>query len=143
GRDVLVVAEVALALMLTVGAGLLLRSLGQLRNLELGYQPTGTVVLDLDLTADRYRDHDRRIQLVRETESLIRELPGVVSVGTTRALPLESGGPDSEFDVVGRADTDGNARGWAFYTPVSAGYHRAIGANLRAGRFLSDADDSR
>jgi predicted permease len=140
-RDGLAVAEIALALILTTGAGLLLKSLVRLQSVELGYDPRGVVALDLDLPGQRYRQPEQRIQLIHQVEELIRAVPGVRAVGTTRALPLESGGPDTEFDIVGRASASSEGRAWAFYTPITAGYHQTMGVRLLAGRLLSQADD--
>jgi putative ABC transport system permease protein len=141
-RDAIVVAEIALALVLLTGAGLMVRSLLRLTAIPLGFDRHNVLAVDLDLPERRYREPASRAALVSRVEERLRALPGVVAVGSTRALPLESGGPDAGFEIVGRPPVpQGELGPAAFYTAVSAGYLNALGVPVRRGRGLTDADD--
>jgi putative ABC transport system permease protein len=141
-RSALVVAEVAVALVLVIGAGIATKSLLALRSIPLGFDPRNAVAVDLDLPSVRYGDRERRVELIRQLETRVRGLPGVVGVGSTRALPLESGGPDTEFSIVGRPpEAIEQERPSAFFTPVTPRYHEAMRVRLVRGRYLSDGDN--
>jgi putative ABC transport system permease protein len=142
GRGALVIGEIALAVVLLAGAGLMARSFERMRTIPLGFDPRNVIAIDLDLPQARYTALESREQLVKQVEARIRQLPGVAAVGTTRALPLESGGPDFDFTIDGRpavpsADLTPNA----FYTPVTPDYFRTMGMSVVRGRALLDADD--
>jgi predicted permease len=142
-RSALVVVEVAVALVLLTGAGVATKSLLALVNIPLGFDPTNAVAIDLDLPSARYGDRQRRVELVRQLEERVRGLAGVVGVGSTRALPLESGGPDTEFSVVGRsAAPTAEQRPSAYYTPVTPAYLEIMRVRLVRGRYLTEADNS-
>ena len=142
GRGALVVSEIALAVILLVGAGLMARSFERLRTIPLGYDPGNVIAVDLDLPSSRYQAPESREQIIKRVEERISRLPGVVGVGTTRALPLESGGPDAEFMIDGKpAIQPGQLGPNAFYTAVTPGYFRAMGMSVARGRGLLDTDD--
>jgi putative ABC transport system permease protein len=142
GRGTLVVSEIALAVILLVGAGLMARSFERMRTIPLGYDPRNVIAVDLDLPSSRYQAPESREQIIKRVEERISRLPGVLGVGTTRALPLESGGPDVEFTIDGQpAIQAGQPAPNAYYTAVTPGYFRAMGMSLARGRGLQDADD--
>jgi putative ABC transport system permease protein len=120
---------------------LLLQTLGSLHRQPLGYDPSGVLALDLDLPARRFPTAESRVRLIHAIEEKVRAVPGVVAVGSTRALPLESGGPDTEFRIQGRPPDASNSQGWAYYTSISSQYLKAMGVSLLAGRHLEEADD--
>ncbi len=140
GRDALAIVEIALALVLAAGAGLLAQSLARLHRQPLGYDPVRVVDVDIDLPPSRFSAPPARAQLLQQIEEQVRALPGVVSAGSTRALPLESGGPDTEFGIEGRAPDAPNGKGSAFYTPITDGYLPTMRATIVAGRNLTSAD---
>ena len=141
GRGALVVSEISLAVILLVGAGLMARSFERLRTIPLGYEPGNAIAVDLDLPSGRYQAPESREQIIKRVEERIRALPGVIGVGTTRALPLESGGPDTEFGIDSKPHVEGQPWPSAFYTAVTPGYFRAMGMSLTRGRGFTDADD--
>jgi len=142
GRGALVIGEVTLAVVLLAGAGLMMRSFERLRTIPLGFDPENVIAIDLDLPMARYASPDTREQLVKRVEARIRRLPGVTAVGTTRALPLESGGPDVNFTIQGRpASTDRATEPNAFFTAVTPDYFRAMRMAIVRGRGLLVADD--
>jgi len=142
GRNALVVAEIAIAVVLLVGAGLMGKSFERMRSIPLGYDPGNVIDIDLDLPQSRYQSPEKRNQLVKQVEARVRRLPGVTAVGTTRALPLESGGPDIEFTIDGQAPiAKGQLGPNAFYTAVTPDYFRAMRMTIVRGRGLLETDD--
>jgi predicted permease len=142
GRNALVVGEIALAVVLLAGASLMMRSFDRMRSIPLGFDPANVIAIDLDLPQSRYQKPESREQLVKRVEALVSKLPGVTAVGTTRALPLESGGPDMEFTIDGQPPVPkGQLNPNAFVTAVTAGYFRTMGMTLVSGRGFTEADD--
>ena len=142
GRGALVIAELALAVVLLAGAGLMMRSFDRLRAIPLGFNPESVIAVDLDLPFVRYGPPESRERFVKQVEARIRRLPGVTAVGSTRALPLESGGPDTEVTIDGRpADRDHGHGPNAYVTAVTPDYFRAMGMTVVRGRGLLTADD--
>ena len=136
GRRVLIVSEVAFALMLTVGAGLMLRSFARVRAVDPGLDPQNVVSFRLSLPARAYPDPDR-IQLT-ENQILqrLREIPGVTAASATSSLPMlgsweivftPEGAPPSQLPV-------------ATNTLVLPGFFEAMRIPLRAGRALNEND---
>ena len=90
-RGLLVVTEVALALMLLIGSGLMVRSFQELRSVDLGFDPHGVVTFGLTLPVARYPDAVARMQFFDQLLERVRALPGVEAAGATTALPLRGG----------------------------------------------------
>ena len=87
-RNVLVASQLALALVLLTGSGLMLRSFANLRKVDPGFRPQGILVLDLTLPAATYPDPESRLTFHRQLHERLRKLPGVEKVGATSELPL-------------------------------------------------------
>jgi predicted permease len=127
--------EVALSLVLTVGAGLLLRSFGNLMSVDLGFQPSHVVAMNIPLPSLRYRDQERRWQFFQQLEERVRAIPGVRSVGVANQLPLRGGwgtGIETDSDPGQMRPADSQA--------VSAGYFDTLGIPLVRGRLLTPDD---
>lgn len=92
-RSLLVVTQVALALVLLIGSGLMVRSFQELRAVDPGFNPGGVVTFGLRLPAVRYTDADATTQFFDELLERVRALPGVEAAGATSGLPLAGGGP--------------------------------------------------
>jgi putative ABC transport system permease protein len=90
-QSLLVVAEIALALVLLIGAGLLIRSFWQLQQVKLGFQPEKLLTITLQFPWYRYRDHSQVISFVGNITEYIEKLPGVQSVSATSILPYTRG----------------------------------------------------
>jgi predicted permease len=144
GRHVnngLVVAEVALSLILLVGAGLLVRSFVKLQTRDLGFQPQGVLHARLPLPRGQYRTAQEKRHFFRQVLERVEALPGVVTASVTSSLP-PFGGIRSEIEVAGKTHTE---RWEAIYQLVSEGYFETLGLRVEVGRTLSraDVDDSR
>ncbi len=138
-RSALVVAQVGLALVLLVGAGLLIQTLVQLSNQYSGLQATKVLTMETTLPSGRYDAHDQRAAFYDAVIDRVRSLPGVVSVGYTTSIPLDWKGGTNGFVVEGRPPApglsyDANSR------QVTADYLKTIGIALRDGRYFSEAD---
>ena len=140
-RGALVVAEMALACVLLVGAGLLIRSFVSLLSVEPGYRADHVVALTVHAW-DYYPTEAERIAYVREANGRLAALPGVVSAGATSSLPLSSafGAQRATFDIEGRPVPDGAQRPAAHATAATPEFFGVLGMRLRRGRFFSDAD---
>jgi predicted permease len=141
----LVGSEVALSLVLLVGAGLLLRSLGKLLQVDLGFVPEGALSFSVDLEPEKYRSPAERRAFYRTLTQRLAALPGVEAAGAVHNRPLEHGpiGSDDTVIVEGwpldRASVLGRriAVNWETATP---GYFRAAGTRLLAGRAFTEHD---
>jgi putative ABC transport system permease protein len=101
-RNGLVVAEVALAVVVLIGAGLLIRSFVRLRSADPGFRPSGLLTLRVPLAGGRNAAPDRRIAFFQQVADRVAALPGVRAVGAVNGLPLTGLGVGSAFAVDGR-----------------------------------------
>ena len=137
-RGVLVVTEVALALVLLIGSGLMVRSFQKLRSVDLGVDPDGVVTFGLTLPAARYPGADEQTQFFDQLLGRVRALPGVEAAGATTYLPLK-GGPSLRLDVEEfMASSDEYAVLEARW--VTPGYFEAMGVPVLSGRTVEPRD---
>ena len=125
------VAQIALAVLLSAGAGLLLRSVANLRGINPGLDVTAVAVLDA--TVPTQLDADARRRAYLEALPALQALPGVRAAAATQKLPLRGSGDNWGVSVVGRPDLDG---GTTFVRLVTPDYFQALGIPLRKGRGL-------
>ena len=139
-RQAFVVAEIALAVVLLVGAGLMLRSFGSLRGVNPGFDARNVLTARLTIPARRYPDESRRIQFFANLVSRVSALPGVESAGAVSYLPLAGPGAGTGFTIVGQPPA---LPGQGPSTDVSVcdnGYFRAMKIPLLTGRFFSERE---
>ncbi len=149
-QSLLVIGEVALALVLLVGAGLLIRSLWRLQQIEPGFNPDKLLTMQLEFPASRYRDDAQVMSFVTELNERLAALPGVESVGAADSLPLTPVGGFGTVFIEGKPDLRGKpddlhyeprASGpSAFQSRVSPGYFGTLGIPLRQGREFGPED---
>ena len=139
-RATLIVTEVALALVLLVGAALLIRTFAALRGVNPGFSTDKILTMQMSLTGTRFETSAAVNQLVRDSQRRVEGLPGVVALATTCCLPLE-GGFGLPFIIEGRPLTDGPAHGGAGYRPLSPRYFDVFKIPLLRGRMFTDHDD--
>jgi predicted permease len=101
-RSVLVISEVALSLVLLVGAGLMIRSLSQLRNVDPGMDSHNVLTLSVGLTSAKYTQPIQRLSFYDQLFQRLRSLPGIESVGAIDSLPLSDGGSTQPVAIEGR-----------------------------------------
>jgi putative ABC transport system permease protein len=136
---VLVAAEVALALVLLVDAGMLVDSLWRASHVDLGFRKEHVLTVRFQLSKRSY-PNGRLVRAFRE--ELLRRvdaLPGVQSAGTVSSLPMGMIGQGTDFEVEGRPET-AKEKPFASYSNVSAGYLQAMGIPLLSGRYFGESD---
>jgi len=138
-RSLLVVAEVALAVVLVIGAGLMVRSLAALGRLDLGFKPEGILTMRVSLPNARYDTPEKAVNYFRQLNDKVRAIPGVQAAGFVRVLPLATTIGDYGLDVDGFEESPGhNAKGdWQIATD---GSFEAMGSRLLRGRWFTSAD---
>jgi putative ABC transport system permease protein len=139
-RKALVVSEVALSLVLLIGAGLMIRSFWNLQHVDPGFDTSNALTMSVVLTPIRYSEPHQRLAFLERAMEQIRAVPGVVSVGATTKIPLAGGGSTQPFSVEGRPTGAIAEQPMAQTRYISPDYFRAIGIPLRQGRFFSDQD---
>jgi len=139
-RYVLVISEVALALILLVGAGLLLKSFFLLQRADPGIEPDHALTMRVALPAT-YAKGERMVAFYRELVERVEAQPGVRSAGVVSWLPLSGQHITTRMAIEGRTPTASGEGRSIDYRVVSPGYFRAAGASLVKGRELSELDN--
>jgi putative ABC transport system permease protein len=139
-RKALVISEVALSLVLLIGAGLMIRSFLKLQNVDPGFDTSNALTMSVVLTWTRYPEPHQRLAFFDRAIEQIRAVPGVVSVGATTKIPLTGGGSTQPFTVEGRPAGAIAEQPMAQTRYVSPDYFQAIGIPLRQGRVFTDQD---
>jgi putative ABC transport system permease protein len=134
-RGLLVIFEVALSLVLLVGAGLLVRSFARLRQTELGFEPANLVTMKLSRTAGA-DEGPQVLNFLHRVEEKIQTIPGVMSVSYSDGLPL-LGATEGGFSIEGRPKSE---RFLAVRYHTSPSYQRTLGLRLLKGRYLTERD---
>jgi putative ABC transport system permease protein len=142
-RSLLVVAEMALATMLLVGAGLLTKSLLRLQDVATGINPAGVLVADAPLSPVTYATAAPRNQLVDRLRDRLAALPGVTLAEVATAPPFSGAGSTIHFNITGRPPRGPEEFIITGLRAVSEGYFRALGIPLRAGRAFTPRDRDR
>ncbi len=137
-RSLLVISEVSLALVLLIGAALLIRTFLALRNVNPGFQAHNVLTLEMSLTGDRFQKTAGVAQLVRNGRERLNAIPGVEISASSCCLPLE-GGFGLPFQVVGRPEDKSRQQG-AGWMNTSPGYFEAFKIPILRGRDFTDRD---
>jgi putative ABC transport system permease protein len=139
-RRLLVVAQVALSLVLLVGAGLLTRSLRHAADVDVGFEPHHVALASVDLFTAGF-DRERGEAAIEQALARLRSLPGVESVTVAKRVPLSLGGGSnsSSIEVEGFVEKQ-NEPAWGYINFVGPDYVRTLGATLVAGRDVSTED---
>lgn len=140
-RGLLTVSEVALSMMLLIGAGLLIRSFIGLLRVNPGFETRNILTARVYLPQYSYPDATRQTAFYTQAVERIKGLPGVIAVGATDDLPLTMGSHTSSFSIEGRAPIDESDQSLAVEDRlVSADYFRVMGIPIISGRAFSDDD---
>lgn len=139
-RSAIVVAQVALALVLLVGAGLLLRSLDRLTSESPGFDPAGVLVARVSLDRTRYGNPERQMRYVSSAVERLAALPGVERAGAVNYLPFGIGDAFLDISIDGRPRTRPDEEVAAHLRSVTSGYFAAMRIGLLAGRDFGDGD---
>ena len=139
-RRGLVVTEIALALALLAGAGLLVKSFTRLQSVNPGFQPDGLLTFNLFMPAAEYPNDTARIAFLDRALTTIRELPGVETVGGTSVLPFGGGWSTASFGVQGYTPGENEPSPWGDVRTVAPGYFEAMKIPLLRGRTFTTQD---
>ena len=131
-RELLIVAEVALSIVLLVGAGLMIRSLWQLQNVDPGFRAERVLTMEVSLPVARYEE-GTQMPFYQQLEERIRGLAGVAEVGAINMLPLSSNYDSQGVQIEDHPMPDGQAASPQVRS-ITPGYFRAMGIPLRRGR---------
>jgi predicted permease len=139
----LVVAEVGLALVLLIGAGLTLRTILHLNHVKTGFDTSSALVFDVSLPPARYASGPTNRAFYKELTDRLSDLPGVNAVGTNQDMPITGSDSEYGFYVAGRPKPQPQNIPMAMMYMTSPGYIRAMGISLLRGRFFADQDTLR
>ncbi len=141
--NAMVVSEVALALVLLTGAGLMVRSFAKLLNVDPGFRTSGIVSVAVSLPQSRYSGFERQKQFYLDLVERVRTLPGLESVGAVSALPMSPLGTefDMPFSREGLDVASPSERPMAEYRAVIPGYFETMGIPVVLGRDVNNFDD--
>jgi putative ABC transport system permease protein len=137
-RGTLVVVEVALALLLLAGSGLLLKSFAKLRNLELGFNPDRLLTMSLRLPSNGYKEPAQRVSYFQQTLDNLQQMPGVEAAGICLLLPMTGDAFTDPVWIEGQADPPTGEEPVLRGGSVSANYFKAMGIPFRWGRPFSE-----
>ncbi len=139
-RNVFVVAEVALALVLLIGAGLMIRSFMRLQSVETGFNPENVLTMRVQLPGRKYEQPHQITDFFKQAEAHIASIPGVQAVGSISYLPLTGLAARDGFKIIGQPDPAPGQLPPCEVRVVTPNYFRAIGIPLLKGRLLDERD---
>jgi len=140
-RSALVIAEVALALMLVIGSGLLIRTSLALRAVQPGFDPSNVLTMRMAFSGPRFQTSASVDQLIREGVDKLKTVPGVSLASASCCLPLE-GGYGLGFRIIGRPLEQGQFTGGGGWATVSPGYFEVFKVPVIRGRTFTDQDQA-
>jgi predicted permease len=139
-RKLLVVSELALSVVLLIGAGLLIRSFARLEQVPPGFDPRNVLTFDLTMAGRKYADAPVVLNTYRELWQRLERLPGVTAAGGTTSIPLSEAYAWTPITVEGRAPLAGEKFINSDARVVGGNYFQAMGIPLRRGRFFNEQD---
>jgi predicted permease len=141
-RRLLVVAELALSVVLLIGAGLLIRSFARLQNVSPGFNTQNVLTFDLTMTGKKYGDKQTILNTYRNLWDRLEHIPGVSATGGVTSLPLSQAYAWTPITVEGRTPLPGEKFLNADERVVGGHYFEAMGIPLRKGRLFNEQDDA-
>lgn len=138
-RSVLVISEMALALVLLVGAGLLIQTIFQLQKLNLGFEPNNVVRLQTVLPVSKYDSHEKRVQFYEQVLERVKGLTGVVSAGYSTSVPLDWKGGTNGYEWEGYPSEPGAILD-ANHRQVTTEYLQTMKIQIKEGRLFDGTE---
>jgi putative ABC transport system permease protein len=139
-RNMLVVAEVALSLVLLIGAGLMIRSFVEMLRSEFGVNPAGVLTMQVSLPNEKYAKPETRTSFYGQLLSRLEALPGVTEAGAVGTLPMSGSNNSHGIERIGQTVFQQSMQHNVLYTPVTPGYLAAIRTRLINGRDFIEQD---
>ncbi|HKA20389.1 MAG TPA: ABC transporter permease [Blastocatellia bacterium] len=141
-RSALVIAEVALSLVLLIGAGLMIRSFVGMLNSDFGINPMGVLTMEVSLPGEKYDKVPPRNDFYNQLLSRIAALPGVTQAGGVGNMPMGGSNTSHAYEQIGQTIYQQGQQPHVLSTPITPGYLEAIGTRLIRGRDINDQDRS-
>ncbi|MCG6957582.1 MAG: ABC transporter permease [Gemmatimonadetes bacterium] len=141
-RRALVVAQVALAVVLITGSGLMLRTVANLRHVDMGFTTKHVLTLRLNPRPSVYDTGEKRVAFYKELLSRVDDLPGVSAAAAAYSIPMTGGGNTWSILIEGQPAANVGDAPAEPVQRVTPGYLRALGLTLVKGRWINDADDA-
>ena len=141
-RRLLVVSELALSVVLLIGAGLLIRSFARLQSVSPGFNPRGVLTFDLTMTGRKYNDQQSVQNTYRQLWDRLERSPGAIAAGGVTSLPLSEAYAWTPITVEGRVPLPGEKFLNADERLVAGHYFETMGIPLQRGRFFNEQDDT-
>jgi predicted permease len=141
-RRLLVVSELALSVVLLIGAGLLIRSFTRLQDVSPGFNPRGVLTFDLTMTGQKYNDKQSVLNTYRQLWERLEHSPGAIAAGGVTSLPLSEAFAWTPITVEGRTPLPGEKFLNADERIVGGHYFESMEIPLRHGRFFNEQDDT-
>jgi predicted permease len=139
-RSTFVVAQVALALVLVIASGLLVRTFYHLLASDAGFRPEHVLTFEISLPTTKYPDRETIAHFYQQTLPLLRSIPGVESAGITEAIPMTGATESTAIRIVGRPVRKGDRPPIVNYTVISPGLFASLGTPILRGREVLDSD---
>jgi len=139
-QNLFVISEVALALVLLIGAGLMMKSFLRLIKVNPGFNPENVLTAQIALPRSKYTAPDRQSAFFQQLLQRFEHLPGVLSAGAINSLPLGGSGMNSNFSIQGQSISTPGEQPNAGYRLISPNYFRAMGIRLLKGRSFTVQD---
>jgi putative ABC transport system permease protein len=138
-RKGFVVAEISLALVLLIAAGLMVKGAIRMQQVDLGFESRGLLTARVTLPENQYGDSTRIIAFYQELASVLQQTPGAVSTGLTTLLPMD-GGTSTVYAIAGEAPPEPGKEPLVQYRAITPGYLETMRIPLRQGRYLAGPD---
>ncbi len=142
-KSVLIVSEVALSLVLLIGAGLMVRSFAEMLRADLGIRPENVLALQISLPRESYEDKSKQLAFYEQLQARVGGLPGVIKAGAVNIVPFSSGNQSSNFQIIDQPPFPQGQEPDAQVRVATPDYFEAIGTSLRKGRLFKAQDDAK
>jgi predicted permease len=142
-RSAMVIGEIALAMLLLVSAGLLVRSLQQLEHVEVGFEPQGLMSASLTLPRDSYKTDEQQAAFAQALETQLRAQPGVTDAALADAVPFSANGGSGSFEIVGQVLPPNSPPPHGNIRQVSTNYFSTLKIPLVRGRVFASTDQAK
>jgi putative ABC transport system permease protein len=140
-RSALVIAEMALTVVLVVGAALLIRTFMKLESVDPGFAMHNVISMSMSVSGHRFQKTAPVAQIIQEGTDRLHGVPGIIDAGVSNCLPM-AGGFGMTFDVVGRPKGNSPFTGGAGFCSISYGYFNTLKIPLLRGRYFTNLDDA-
>jgi putative ABC transport system permease protein len=141
-RGLLVVSEVALALLLMIGASLMIRSLLKLQDVNPGFNPVGVLTASVNLPASKYSKPEQQLAFYRQLQERLEAMPGVAAAGMASVLPLSGSNQGMSLLIRGRPVSSPSDAPILWFRIVNPRYFQAMQIPLRKGRLFTEQDSA-